>query len=62
MSASPFDQALDRCERALLRIERAAAAPRPAPAPLLVRDDRLRAEVAQVVAELDEILRKAAHA
>ena len=55
MTTSSLEAALDRTERALLRIERAATQ-RPAAAP---RDDALRAKVAGIVAELDEIIREA---
>ena len=49
--------ALDRAERALQRIERALAQPKPA-AP--ARDDELRAKVREVVEELDDLIRQAA--
>ena len=55
MTTSSLEAALDRTERALLRIERSATQ-RPAAAP---RDDALRAKVASIVAELDEIIRDA---
>ena len=55
MSASPFDQAMDRAERALLRIERAVERG----AMHRGRDDALRGKVASVVAELDELIRSA---
>ena len=54
MSHSPLDQAFDRAERALLRIERSVergAMHRGG------RDDALRGKVASVVAELDELIR-----
>jgi len=55
MSAPSLEQALERCERALLRIERSAASPRHEPS----GHSELRAQVASVVAELDEIIRTA---
>jgi len=54
---APLSSALDRAERALQRIERALAAPRPEAAP---RDEELRAKVREVVEELDELIRQAA--
>ncbi len=53
MSLSPLDQAFDRAERALLRIERSVERG----AMHRGRDDRLRGKVASVVAELDELIR-----
>lgn len=50
--------ALERSERAILRIERAASNRRPAPNP---GDDQLRAKVREAVAELDSLIREAAH-
>ena len=55
MTTSSLEAALDRTERALLRIERSASQ-RPAAGH---RDDALRAKVAGIVAELDEIIRDA---
>jgi hypothetical protein len=55
MSASPLDQAFDRAERALLRIERSVERG----AMHGGRDDALRGKVASVVAELDELIRSA---
>ena len=55
MSLSPLDQALDRSERALLRIERSLG-DRSAAAG---RDPALRSKVKAVVAELDDIIRQA---
>ena len=56
MSPTPLDQALDRAERALLRIERSAAtAPNGGNAS---RDTALRRQVAVVVAELDDLIRQ----
>ena len=48
---------LDRAERALHRIERALANRKPADS----RDDQLRAKVREAVAELDQLIREAAH-
>jgi len=53
MSQSSLDQAFDRAERALLRIERSVERG----AMHRGRDDRLRGKVASVVAELDELIR-----
>ena len=55
MSASPLDQAMERAERALLRIERSVERG----AMHRGRDDALRGKVASVVAELDELIREA---
>ncbi|MEO7504558.1 MAG: hypothetical protein ABIT69_05175 [Sphingomicrobium sp.] len=55
MSLSPLDQALDRSERALLRIERSLDSRGAATG----RDDALRSKVAAVVAELDDIISQA---
>ncbi|MEO5809836.1 MAG: hypothetical protein ABIR51_07255 [Sphingomicrobium sp.] len=55
MSLSPLDQALDRSERALLRIERS----RDDRGAAAGRDDALRSKVAAVVAELDDIIQQA---
>ena len=52
MSQSPLDQALDRSERALLRIERSVERG----AMHRGRDNALRSRVAAVVAELDELI------
>ena len=49
--------ALDRAERAILRIERSVAAPKPAGG----KDDVLRAKVREAVAELDQLIRETAH-
>ena len=56
MSVSPLDQAMERAERALLRIERSVERG----AMHLGRDDALRGKVADVVAELDDLIRSAA--
>ncbi len=55
MSQSPFDQAMERAERALLRIERSIERG----AMHRGRDDTLRGKVAEVVAELDGLIRAA---
>ena len=53
MSQSPLDQAFDRIDRALLRIERSVERG----AMHRGRDDALRGKVASVVAELDGLIR-----
>ena len=60
MSQAPVDQsplirAMDRAERALLRIERSVERS----AMHRGRDDALRGKVAAVVAELDQLIRSA---
>ncbi len=55
MSNSPLDQAFDRAERALMRIERSVERG----AMHRGRDDALRGKVASVVAELDGLIRAA---
>ena len=50
--------ALDRAERALARIERAAAQTNPSDG----KDEALRAKVREAVAELDQIIRMAENA
>jgi hypothetical protein len=55
MNHSPLDQAFERAERALLRIERSVERG----AMHRGRDDALRGKVASVVAELDELIRTA---
>ena len=52
MSPSPLDQALERSERALLRIERSIQSS----AGGRGRDTHLRARVAEIVHELDDII------
>lgn len=47
--------ALDRAERAILRLERAISQPKQSGG----RDDALRARVREAVAELDQIIRQA---
>jgi len=51
-----MDEALDRAEQALQRIERALAARQSGSG----RDDELRAKVREVVEELDVLIREAA--
>jgi hypothetical protein len=58
MAQTPLEQALDRAERALTRIRHSAGRP-VAATPSVVRDDRLRAEVAAAIADLDRILAEA---
>ena len=53
MTGSSFDQALERAERALLRIERSASAHGSGG-----RDQALRHKVAEVVSELDDLIRQ----
>ena len=56
MSSRPLEEAVDRVERALLRIERAVdrgTMPKG-------QDDKLRGRVAEALAELDTIIREAA--
>ena len=55
MSVSPFDQAMERAERALMRIERSIERGTMGRG----RDDALRGKVAEVVAELDGLIRAA---
>lgn len=55
MSQTSLDQAFDRAERALLRIERSVERG----SLNRGRDDALRGKVASVVAELDELIRTA---
>ncbi|HET8750132.1 MAG TPA: hypothetical protein VFM42_05260 [Sphingomicrobium sp.] len=59
MDDGGLSAALDRAERAIERIQRALSS-RPAPAPVAVRDEQLRAKVREVVGELDELIREAA--
>jgi len=61
MSSKPFEEAVDRVERALLRIERAVergAMDRPGQDQ--GRDEELRAKVATALGELDAIIKDAA--
>ena len=55
MDAKPLENALDRAERALLRIERSVERG----AMNRGRDDELRSKVAGVLSELDEMIREA---
>ena len=55
MTVPAFNDALERAERALLRIERSASTPNGGG----VRDEALRGKVAAVVSELDELIRSA---
>jgi len=57
MSTRPLEEAMDRAERALLRIDRAIERG----AMNESRDDKLRANVANAIAELDSIIRDAGH-
>ena len=63
MSSKPFEEAVERVERALVRIERAVERGAMAPAEPNAegRDEQLRAKVAQALGELDEIIREAQH-
>ena len=63
MSSKPFEEAVERVERALVRIERAVergylGTETPAEQG---RDEQLRAKVAAALGELDEIIREASH-
>ncbi len=55
MSPTALDEAFERAERALLRIERSVERG----AMHRGRDDALRGKVASVVAELDDLIRSA---
>ena len=55
MDLKPLENAMDRAERALLRIERAVERG----ATNSGRDDALRSKVAGVLTELDELIREA---
>ena len=55
MDEGRLTSALDRAERAILRIERTISQPRRSEG----RDDALRARVRDAVAELDQIIRAA---
>ncbi len=57
MDDEALGSALDRAESALQRIERALANRQPAEG----RDEQLRAKVREAVAELDQLIREAAH-
>ena len=58
MSNTPLEQAMDRAERALLRIERAIER---GAMNQSGRDDQLRGTVRDALAELDMIIRDAGH-
>lgn len=55
MSSKPFEEAVDRVERALLRIERAVDRGMMHQG----RDNKLRGRVTEALAELDTIIREA---
>ena len=57
MDDGGLSAALDRAEQALARIQQTLSTPKPAPAG---RDDELRAQVREVVEELDELIKQAA--
>ena len=57
MDDGGLSAALDRAERAIERVQRALAAPKPETGG---RDEELRAKVREVVEELDELIRQAA--
>ena len=61
MSSKPFEEAVDRVERALLRIERAVerGTMDRNEAGSGGRDEHLRASVAQALGELDAMIRQA---
>ena len=61
MSSKPFEEAVDRVERALLRIERAVerGAMDPSSPSSGGRDEQLRSRVAAALGELDTIIREA---
>ena len=63
MSSKPFEEAVERVERALVRIERAVdrGAMSSASPSTTARDEQLRAKVAAALGELDEIIREAEH-
>jgi hypothetical protein len=56
MDLKPLENAMDRAERALLRIERSVERG----AASSGRDEALRSKVAGVLTELDELIREAA--
>jgi len=58
MDEGRLTSALERAERAILRIERAISEPKPQSG----LDDRLRERVREAVAELDQIIRMAENA
>ncbi|HEU4958514.1 MAG TPA: hypothetical protein VFT40_12905 [Sphingomicrobium sp.] len=55
MNTRPLEEGMERAERALLRIERAIERGTMNEG----RDDKLRANVAEAIAELDAIIREA---
>ena len=55
MDTAPLQQAMERAERAMIRIERSVERG----AMHRGRDDALRGKVTDVVAELDELIREA---
>jgi demethoxyubiquinone hydroxylase (CLK1/Coq7/Cat5 family) len=55
MSTTPLEEAMDRAERALLRIERAVERG----AMYQGQDEKLRSKVAEALAELDSIIQEA---
>jgi hypothetical protein len=57
MSSKPLEEAVDRVERALIRIERAVERG----AMDHGRDEKLRAQVTAALGELDQIIREAEH-
>jgi hypothetical protein len=57
MSTTPLEEAMDRAERALIRIERAIERDTMQPG----KDEALRAKVADALAELDIIIREASN-
>ena len=57
MDDASLSTALDRAERALQRLETVLANRKPDTA----RDEELRAKVREAVAELDQLIREAAH-
>lgn len=60
MSSKPFEEAVDRVERALLRIERAVErGAMEQSGGGEGRDEKLRAKVAQALGELDQIIKDA---
>ena len=61
MSSKPFEEAVDRVERALLRIERAVERGAMAQTGTQSdgRDEQLRTRVAAALGELDQIIREA---
>ena len=63
MSSKPFEEAVERVERALVRIERAVdRGPMSQAAPQAQgRDEQLRAKVAAALGELDQLIREAEH-